>query len=141
MNSSLANLDEKGNPPKSRISDANKAYEIWNNLKEADKRSSYERARVDACYDNEKPYSDTLFEQNGQTYRVNVSWGFAKAVLDTATAGYVDIINAVQKLFKCPTLYGNAAERDELESVVEEEVSNCIRSLARLFSRLICACV
>ena len=100
----LETIDKEGKPPKSSISDADEAYSIWNNLKEADKRSSYERARIDACYDNEKPYSDALFENNGQTYRVNVSWGFAKSVLDTATAGYVDIINAVQKLFKCPTL-------------------------------------
>jgi hypothetical protein len=141
MNSSLANLDEKGNPPKSRITDADKAYEIWNNLKEADRRSSYERARIDAAYDNEKPYSDALFENNGQSYRVNVSWGFAKAVLDTASAGYVDIINAVQKLFKCPTTYGNPAEREELESVVEEEVSNTIRSWRDFFPTYLRLCL
>jgi hypothetical protein len=141
MNPPLENLDEQGNPPKSRIADARKAYEIWDNLKEADRRSSYERARIDAAYDNERPYSETLFANNGQDYRVNVSWGFAKQVLDTALAGYVDIVNAVQKLFKCPTTYGNAAERDELESVVEEEVSNTMRSWRDFFPTYLRLCL
>src|SRR4029077_6832839 len=124
---------EEGNPPKSRMGDADKAYEIWNNLKISDKRSSYERARIDAAYDNEPPFSQALFASSGQDYRVNVSWGFAKQVLDTALAGYVDIMNAVQKLFRCPTTYGNPAERFELESVVEEEVSETIRSWRDFF--------
>ena len=82
------------------------------------------------------PFSDALFQANGQDFRVNVSWGFAKQVLDTALAGYVDIINAVQHLFKCPTTYGDPVERSELENVVCEEVSECIRSLARLLPDL-----
>src|SRR4029077_19866809 len=98
----IETLDESGKPPKSRLSDASKGYDIWGNMKEADRRASYNRARIDAAYDNDKPFSDALFQANGQDYRVNVSWGFAKQVLDTALAGYVDIINAVQHLFKCP---------------------------------------
>ena len=137
----LETLDEKGNPPKSRLSDARKAYEIWNNLKIADKKSSFERARIDAAYDNEKPFSDTLFANNGQDYRVNVCWGWAKQVLDTAMAGYVDILNAVQKLFKCPTTYGHNAERMELESVVEDEVSDCIRSWRDFFPTYLRLCL
>ena len=141
MNPPLDNLSEEGDPPKSRIADASKAYDIWENLKEADKRSSFERARIDAAYDNEKPFSDSLFAANGQDYRVNVSWGFAKQVLDTAIAGYVDIINAVQKLFKCPTTYGNPAERDELENVVEQEVSDVIRSWRDFFPTYLRLCL
>ena len=133
MNNELDTLDEEGKPPKSRICDANKCWEIWGNLKEADRKSSYERARIDAAYDGERPYSEALFASNGQDYRVNVSWGFARQVLDTAVAGYVDIINAVAKLFKCPTTYGNPAEREELENVVEEEVTNTIRSWRDFF--------
>ena len=137
----LETLDEKGNPPKSRLSDASKAYEIWGNLKEADRRASYDRARIDAAYDNDKPFSDALFQANGQDYRVNVSWGFAQQVLDTALAGYVDIINAVQNLFKCPTTYGDPTERSELENVVCEEVSECIRSWRDFFPTYLRLCL
>lgn len=142
MNPSLETLDEEGNPPKSRMgNDAAKCYEIWNTLKEADRKSSYERARIDSAYDNDKPFSDALFAANGQDYRVNVSWGFAKQVLDTALAGYVDILNAVQKLFKCPTTYGNPAERDQLENVVEQDVSDCIRNWRDFFPTYLQLCL
>jgi hypothetical protein len=67
---------------------------------------------------------------------VNVS-GFCQIGLGYRDAGYVDIINAVQKLFKCPTRYGNPAERDELENVVEQEVSDMIRSWRDFFSNLL----
>ena len=137
----LETLDEDGTPPKSRLSDAAKAYDIWGNLKEADRRASFDRARIDAAYDNDKPFSDALFQANGQDYRVNVSWGFAKQVLDTALAGYVDIINAVQNLFKCPTQYGDATERSELENVVCEEVSECIRSWRDFFPTYLRLCL
>lgn len=137
----LETLDEEGTPPKSRLSDAGKAYEIWGNLKEADRRASYDRARIDAAYDNDKPFSDALFQANGQDFRVNVSWGFAKQVLDTALAGYVDIINAVQHLFKCPTTYGDPVERSELENVVCEEVSECIRSWRDFFPTYLRLCL
>jgi hypothetical protein len=134
MNPPLETLDEAGNPPKSRVGDdADKCWEIWNNLKTADRKSSYERARIDAAYDNEPPFSASLFASNGQDYRVNVSWGFCKSVLDTALAGYVDVTNAVQRFFTCPTTYGNPAEREEMESVVELEVSECIRSWRDFF--------
>jgi hypothetical protein len=137
----LETIDKAGNPPKSRLSDAGKAYEIWGQLKEADRRASFDRARIDAAYDNDKPFSDALFQANGQDYRVNVSWGFAKQVLDTALAGYVDIINAVQHLFKCPTQYGDPTERSELENVVCEEVSECIRSWRDFFPTYLRLCL
>ena len=137
----LETLDEDGAPPKSRLSDAAKAYDIWGNLREADRRASFDRARIDAAYDNDKPFSDALFAANGQDYRVNVSWGFAKQVLDTALAGYVDIVNAVQNLFKCPTQYGDATERGELENVVCEEVSECIRSWRDFFPTYLRLCL
>jgi hypothetical protein len=141
MSVQLETIDESGNPPKSRLSDASKAYDIWGNLKEADRRASYDRARIDAAYDNDKPFSDALFQANGQDYRVNVSWGFAKAVLDTALAGYVDIVNAVHHLFKCPTTFGDPVERSELESVVCEEVSECIRSWRDFFPTYMRLCL
>jgi hypothetical protein len=134
-------IDEAGNPPKSRLTDAAAAFEIWGNLKEADRKASYNRARIDAAYDNDKPYSDQLFQTNGQDYRVNVSWGFARSVLDTALAGYVDIINAVQHLFKCPTEYGDPTMRSELENVVQDEVSECIRGWRDFFPTYLRLCL
>lgn len=123
----LSSLEPDGSAPKTRIKDADAGYQIWNTLRMADAISAFERGRIDAAYDNEKPLNDTLLQQNGQSWRVNVSWGFAPMVLEMAQAGYVDIINASEVLFECPTNYGQLTEKYELERVVAEETSNAIR--------------
>jgi hypothetical protein len=71
---------------------------------------------------------------------VNVSWGFAKQVLDTAMAGYTDIINAPQTFFSCPTFYGTQTENDELSQVVAQEVTAAIRSWRNFFPTYLKLC-
>jgi hypothetical protein len=131
---------ETGKPPVSRIKDAKSAYEIWETLRRADAVSAFDRSKIDAAYDNERPYDERALINAGQGYRVNVSWGFAKQVLDTAIAGYTDIINAPQTFFSCPTTYGPMAERDELEQVVAQEVTACIRSWRNFFPTYLKLC-
>jgi hypothetical protein len=131
---------DTGKPPESRIKDAKSAYEIWETLRRADAVSAFDRSKIDAAYDNERPYDERALINAGQSYRVNVSWGFAKQVLDTAIAGYTDIINAPQTLFSCNTNYGNANERDELEHVVAQEVTACIRSWRNFFPTYLKLC-
>jgi hypothetical protein len=96
-------IDEQGNPPKSRLSDAAAAFEIWGNLREADRKASYNRARIDAAYDNDKPYNDQLFQTNGQDYRVNVAGVCPGSRHGARAASYR---NAVHSFSKCPTNTG-----------------------------------
>ena len=141
MTDNLQTLDkETGTPPVSRIKDAQSAYQIWETLRRADAVSAFDRSKIDAAYDNERPYDERALINNGQAYRVNVSWGFAKQVLDTALAGYTDIINAPQTFFSCPTQYGTTAERDELEQVVAQEVTSCIRAWRNFFPTYLKLC-
>ena len=141
MSDALETLSkDTGKPPESRIKDAKSAYEIWETLRRADAVSAFDRSKIDAAYDNERPYDERALINAGQSYRVNVSWGFAKQVLDTAIAGYTDIINAPQTLFSCNTNYGNINERDELEQVVAQEVTACIRSWRNFFPTYLKLC-
>jgi hypothetical protein len=136
MNDRLETLSESGAAPRSRIKDAASALQIWNTIRKADVVSSFDRARIDAAYDNERPFSDAKV----QAYRVNVSWGWLDMVLGMAMAGYVDIYNAVESFFKCPTTYGISSERDELEQVVAKEVSDTIRSWPGMFWQYLRLC-
>lgn len=129
MNDNLETLDDSGKPPKSRIKDAKSALAIWHEIRRADGPSSFDRARIDSGYDNEKPFSDAKI----QPFRVNVSWGWLDMVLGMAMAGYVDIYSAVESLFECPTDYGLTSEKKELEDVVALETSNAIRSWPGFF--------
>jgi hypothetical protein len=140
MSDVLETLSNNGTPPTSRIKDARSAYEIWETLRRADAVSSFDRSKIDAAYDNERPYDERALINAGQSYRVNVSWGFAKQVLDTAMAGYTDIINAPQTFFSCPTLYGTQTENDELSQVVAQEVTAAIRSWRNFFPTYLKLC-
>lgn len=140
MSDVLETLSKDGSPPTSRIKDAKSAYEIWETLRRADAVSSFDRSKIDAAYDNERPYDERALINAGQSYRVNVSWGFAKQVLDTAMAGYTDIINAPQTFFSCPTLYGTQTENDELSQVVAQEVTAAIRSWRNFFPTYLKLC-
>lgn len=136
----LQTISEDGKPPVSRVKDCQSAQQIWETLRRSDALSSYYRAQIDAAYNDERPYNEGDLQRNNQGYRVNVSWGFAASVLESAMAGYVDIINATSTLFECPTTYGNPAEREELERGVEEEVSNTIRSWEDFFNTYLALC-
>jgi hypothetical protein len=140
MSDVLETLSKDGSPPRSRIKDAKSAYEIWETLRRADAVSAFDRSKIDAAYDNERPYDERALINAGQAYRVNVSWGFAKQVLDTAMAGYTDIINAPQTFFSCPTLYGSQTENDELSHVVAQEVTAAIRSWRNFFPTYLKLC-
>jgi hypothetical protein len=140
MSDVLETLSKDGSPPRSRIKDAKSAYEIWETLRRADAVSAFDRSKIDAAYDNERPYDERALINAGQSYRVNVSWGFAKQVLDTAMAGYTDIINAPQTFFSCPTLYGSQTENDELSQVVAQEVTAAIRSWRNFFPTYLKLC-
>lgn len=125
----LATLNPDGEPPKTRLSSAEKAYEIWNQLRMADAVSSFERAKIDSLYDNVVPYNQNTLDTNGQGYRVNVSWGFAPTVLDMAQSGYIDMINAIDTLFTCPTKKDLPPEkRKQYEGMIAEAVTKMIRS-------------
>lgn len=126
-------LNQDGTPPESRIGNASSLYQIWNTLRLADAVSSYNRALIDGAYDGARPLNESSLITNGQSYRFNVSWGWAKSVLDMAVSGYVDIMNATETLFECPTEYGDPSERLQLERIVAKEVSECIRSWKDFF--------
>lgn len=125
----LATLNPDGTPPKTRISSAEKAYQIWNTLRMADSQSAAERATHDAMYDNARPLNQNQLDVNGQSYRVNVSWGLAPMVLEMAQSGYIDMIRSIQTLFTCPSKVTNLdpQRKQEAEGIVAEKISQMIR--------------
>ena len=125
----LATLNPDGSPPESRLTSAVKAYEIWNQLVMADGPASYERMRWSQMYDSTPPLNQTQLNANGQAYRVNVSWGMAKMVLDMAQMGYLDMIKSLQTLFWCPTSADlDPSEKIEVERKLAEMITSMIRS-------------
>lgn len=140
MSDRLQTLDKNNEPPKSRVKDCSSARQIWESLRRADGPASFNRARIDSAYNDDAPLDQAQLDRAGQSYRVNVSWGFAASVLDSAMAGYTDIINATDTLFECPTTYGDPVEREHLENVVASEVTAMIRSWPDFFTTYLALC-
>ena len=125
----LKSLNPDGTAPETRIARAGDAYEIWNQLRMSDAASSFERARWQAMYDNERPLNQAQLDSNGQSYRVNVAWGIGAMLLQMAQSGYVNMINATETFFDCPTEADMPPEqRSEAEQKIAGLVTETIRS-------------
>ncbi len=124
----LQNVTESGAPPRARVKDSKSLYEIYKKLKDADDKSSKNRAEIQAMFDGVPPYSDTDLVASGQAYRCNVNFDEAAAILESAMAGYVDLTHSVEHLLTLKTDYGDSKQRLEISQILAEELTRAIRS-------------
>lgn len=124
----LQNVTETGAPPRARVKDSKSLYEIYKKLKDADDKSSKNRAEIQAMFDGVPPYSDTDLVASGQAYRCNVNFDEAAAILESAMAGYVDLTHSVEHLLTLKTDYGDSKQRLEISQILAEELTRAIRS-------------
>jgi hypothetical protein len=124
----LQNVTEAGAPPRARVKDSKSLHEIYKKLKEADDKSSKNRAEIQAMFDGVPPYSDADLVASGQAYRCNVNFDEAAAILESAMAGYIDLIHSVEHLLTLKTEYGDSKQRLEVSQILAEELTRAIRS-------------
>ena len=123
----LQNVSESG-APRSRVKDSKSLHEIYRKLRDADDKSSKNRAEIQAMFDGVPPYSDVDLMASGQSYRCNVNFDEASTIQESAMAGYVDIIHSVEHLLSLKTDYGDTKTRLEYSNVIAEELTRAIRS-------------
>jgi hypothetical protein len=114
-------LPEEGEPMEYRLTDASKAQEIANWLKQVDQNASRERAAIQAQIDGSQPYDQKKREENGQGQLANINFLEAWARIGDAAALFVDLINAVRCIGIPRTRFGSPEEREEWEAVMAEE--------------------
>lgn len=124
----LANVSESGAPPRDRVKDSKSLHEIYKKLKDADDKSSRNRAEIQAMFDGVPPYNDADLVASGQAYRCNVNFDEASTILESATAGYIDLIHSVEHLVSLKTEYGDSKTRTEYNHILADELTRAIRS-------------
>jgi hypothetical protein len=124
----LENVSESGTPPRDRIKDSKSLHEIYKKLKDADDKSSRNRAEIQAMFDGVPPYSDSDLIASGQAYRCNVNFDEASAILESSTAGYIDLIHSVEHLLTLKTEFGDSKKRAEYNDILAQELTRAIRS-------------
>lgn len=124
----LQNIAESGAPPRDRIKDSKSLHEIYKRLKDADDKSARNRAEIQAMFDGIPPYSDADLVASGQAYRCNVNFDEASSILESATAGYIDLIHSVENLLTLKTEFGDSKTRAEYNDILAQELTRAIRS-------------
>ena len=125
----MANLDDKGKPVEERLKDVKSALGIYATLRKGDEKSALNRARVDAMFDGVAPYNGDKLRANGQAQKTNLDFGEAQRALDISVSAYVDLYSSLEKLVEVKGTLGEAAEIQEMEAVVEEEITHLLRNL------------
>ena len=81
----LVNISkDTGSPPSSRLKDVKSATALLSSLREADKNSSINRARIQAMFDGTPPYDEGKLRETGQSFRVNLNFGEAESMLENS---------------------------------------------------------
>lgn len=119
---------EDKTPPESRLKDAAAALSIFMALDDADTVSATARTNVQAMLDGAAPYNQAKLVATGQGSRCNLNFGEGARHLDTAVAGFVDLVNSVQDLARVYTTLGEMPERDRADAIISTELSRQMRS-------------
>jgi hypothetical protein len=114
-------------PPESRVTSVAPALALFGTLLKGDESSSINRARVDAMFDGAPPYDPKVLQSTGQGHRCNLNFGEAQRMLDTAMAGYVDLLNSVDYLAQVSTTSAEPGERLRYNHIIAEEVTRTFR--------------
>ena len=119
--SDLLTISESGKAPKTRISDHNGLFSLYQNLYLADEASARDRARIMDMFDGAAPYDPVALRRLGQGYRANLNFGEAGADLERALTSYNDLVTSVDRLVNIKTSYGDESQREEYGSIIAEE--------------------
>lgn len=110
-NFSLATLDENGNPPQTRISSANHAWNIADNLARNNVGRENKRIRIYKAYKRFPPTGYSKIAEKKLPWQSDVNWGQMEFIVNNQKSSYYDIITERQSCCTIKTKFGNKKER------------------------------
>ena len=123
----VGNLNPDGTPPPSRIKDPASLNQVFNRLKQADDVNARNRAEVDAMFDGAPPYDDNTLREAGMASRCNLNFGEAETLLESALAGYVDLLNSVERLISVEVQEVDPQKKGDYERIISEGFTKMLR--------------
>jgi hypothetical protein len=133
----LQTLTPEGDIPESRIADPEAAKRIYDVLWDADRVRRRNRAEIQAMLDGVPPYDEEELRATGQADRANINFGEGESLLESAMAGYVDLLNSVERLVSFKTTFGDPSQRYEWEQIISEEMTRMLRNWPRYTSQFL----
>lgn len=132
-------VTEKGEIEK-RLKDVDSALAIYNRLKQADKQSALQRARIDAMFDGEAPYAQGKLNASGQGMKTNLNFGEAQRLLDISLSAYVDLYSSLETFVNVKGTMGEEAQVHEWEKIVADEITHLLKSWPEFHSNYLRLC-
>lgn len=116
----LQNLSRDGAVPKKRIKDSASLIAIADRYIEQDEDASYLRARSQALVNGEAPYDAAELKDKGLGHIVNVNFGESSAMMDSALAPYIEMVNGVPRIANV-TMRSYTGDSNEDAEIISEE--------------------
>jgi len=123
----VANLRSDGTPPPSRIKDPDSLHQVYTRLKQSDAVNARNRSEVDAMFDGAPPYDDNTLREAGMASRCNLNFGEAEALLESALAGYVDLVQSVENLISVEVKEADPQKKSDYERIIAEGFTKMLR--------------
>ena len=123
-----------------RLKDVTSALAVYNRLKDADKQSALQRARIDGMFDGTAPYSQAKLNASGQGQKTNLNFGESQRLLDISLSAYVDLYSSLEKFVNVKGTLGEDAQRHEWEDIVSSEITQLLKSWPEFHSNYLRLC-
>jgi hypothetical protein len=122
----LAKPTDKGAAPRERLTTPARLRNIHVQFREDDRVNAFNRSRAQALLDGEPPYDDEDIADSPDT--TNLNFFGAEEQLERAKTPYDRLLNSGENLLSVKTLYGPEDERPDWEEIMDEEISETIRT-------------
>lgn len=126
-------------PAKPRLRTLSAALSLYHSCLSDDSENAKKRAKIDGMFDGKPPYDHHKLKAAGQGGRCNLNFGEAQRHLDSALAGYVDLVTSPEFLtdVKTKAMEENIL-KDEADAIINEELTHTIRSWPEWMPRMLC---
>jgi len=136
-------ISEQGKAPKTRIADAKSAYQLFLGIMDDDNTAAFYRAQIQGLIDGNPQYSAQTLKDMHQSWRTNVNFREAEAIIETNAASIWELDMEVPQLINV-SLSSDDDEviRDpgqDFAGIIEEEYTRAVTSWADYyFNRILC---
>jgi hypothetical protein len=126
-NFSLLTLGPDGEPPKTRISSANHAWNIAENLARNNTGRENKRIRIYKSYKRFPPTGYSKIAEKKLPWQSDVNWGSLEAIVNNQKSSYYDIITERQACATIKTKFGNEREKHVHSENITQAFDQAIR--------------
>jgi hypothetical protein len=117
----LKTISENGAPPDSRLTEAKYAYEIVNELIDANEKRAKVDTKVFGLVSGHPPFRQSELVAQAQAWRCNINWRIAESFLSLALTAYWDVIAEAPSYASVHVESDNPDESEEWSGIASEE--------------------